>query len=453
MVYSDHYTERIKMNYCEELYFLKDNEKIVRKHWADFLLFQIYSAPLIRQVYPNWLTAPWALKQNTPDEIHDLIEKAPHLSNKVLQRRINEYNMSRAIRVLSAYQSCDVPLTQDKTVPKNRYKLTSAKGDKVLSVLEKAVEAKDFSDQMAELAIRAGHKFLCEDKYYIRSPFSAKGARSLLIPTHEIGKTEADYIFPAIQLTQGCLNQCSHCDSRAEPHLSHMPWPMFRALYRGLNRHYRNYRQEGVGFYFAAFFADSDMLDYRDPIIGADSGDVGLWIKAERGYCQYLTRGVKNDRDKLALAKAMHSHQAISISFVDTPLENMSRNLAQLNDTLDVIESTSVKNVSPDIVHLHLKSGGSVDRSVFRGYKTEDSIIYALGRAKNLPAEEVEHHPDERYLPKFVFRPNGDIVFQGVENGEICSLVKHNMLARQTGPQISPLRLFIRRHILSHFRE
>ena len=229
------------MNYCEELYSVKDNEKIVRKHWADFLLFQIYSVPLIRRVYPDWLTAPWYLKENTPDKIHDLIEKAPHLSNRVLQKRLNEYHIQRAVEVLSAYQGCDVPMTQDETIAQNSFKLTSKKGDKALAILQNAIKAGQFSNQMAELAIRTGHKFLADDKYFIRCSFSAKGAKQLAVPTCEIGKDEIDYVFPTIQLTRGCLNQCSHCDSRAEPHLSHMPWPVFRALYRGLNQHYYRY--------------------------------------------------------------------------------------------------------------------------------------------------------------------------------------------------------------------
>ena len=441
------------MNYCEELYFLKDNEKIVRKYQNDFLLFQIYSVPVIRRAYPDWLSTSWELKENTPEEIHQLIEKSPSLSDKLLNKRINEYYISRAIAVLSAYQACDTPITQDKTVPQNRSKLTSKMGDKALSVLKNAVEKGRFSDQMADLAIRTGHKFLADDKYYIRCNFSAKDARRLAISSYEIGKKEADYMFPAIQLTQGCLNNCSHCDSRATSHLSHMPWPLFRTLYRGLNKHYRHYRQEKEDFYFAAFFADSDMLDYCDPVMGVDSGDVGLWIKAERGFCQYLTRGVKNDLNRLALAKALYSGQPLTISFVDTPLENMSRNITQLDQTLDVIESVPAGRVKPHVMHLHPKSGGSVSPSVFRGYPCEDAIIYALGRAKNLPADEINHFPDEYFVPKYIFKPNGHLVLQGVKDGELELTTKCNLLQNQIRPQISPFRLFIRRHILPYFRD
>jgi len=441
------------MNYCEALYFQRDNEKLVRENWTDFLLFQIYSVPLIRYVYPNWLAVPWELKKNTPPQIHDLIEKSPYLSNKILQLKLNEYIISRAIEVLSAYQACDTPMTQDKTIPQNRYKLTSKQGDQALSILKKAFSERQFSDQMASLAIRTGHKFLASDRYYIGCRFSKKDASRLAIPVCKNDKADTDYIFPTIQLTQGCLNQCSHCDSRAMPHLSHMPWPLFRSLYRGLNDHYRHYRQQNLDFYFSNFFADSDMLDYHDSVMHVDSGDVGLWIKAEGGTCQYLTRGVKNDQNSLALAKALHSDQSVVISFVDTPLENMSRNTEQLQKTLDVIESVRGNRVMPEIIHLHLKSGGSVNQSVFRGYPTEDSIIYALGRAKNLPADEVNHFPDGNYLPKFIFKPNGDLVFQGVKNGDLELTVKCNLFKNQMGPKISPFRLFVRRYILSHFKD
>ena len=440
------------MNRCQAFYILKDDKKFVQENWADFLLLQIYSVPLIRRIYPDWPAVSWELKKNTPSRIHDLIEKSPYLSNKILQLRLNEYYISRAIEVLSGYQACDVPMTQDKSIPQNRYKLTSKEGDRALTILKNAFSRKNFSNVLADLAVRTGHKFLASDRYYIGCRFSGKDASHLAIPVRKNDESDIDYIFPTIQLTQGCLNQCSHCDSRAMPHLSHMPWPLFRSLYRGLNDHYRYYRQQNIDFYFSDFFADSDMLDYNDSIMHVDSGDVGVWIKTEGGVCQYLTRGVKNDQNSLALAKALHSGQPITISFVDTPLENMPRNLEQLQRTLDVVETVRGNKVMPDIVHLHLKNGGSVNQSVFRGYSTEDSIIYALGRAKNLPADEINHFPDENYLPKYIFKPNGDLVFQCVKNGDLDLTVKCNLFQNQMGPKISPFRLFVRRHILSHFR-
>ena len=440
------------MRYYERLYTLKDNKKIVQKYLNDFLLFQIYSPEILHQAYISWPELPWFIKKNVPQKVQDLIENSSYVSGKVLQTQLNEYYIRCAVDVLSAYQSCDTPITQDKTIPQNRYKLTAEKGDKALVILQNALQEKHFSNQMADLAIRSGHKFLADDKYYRYPKISFQMASAYALPIRPEGEKETNWMFPTIQLTQGCLNHCSHCDSCAEPHLSHMPWPIFRGLYRNLNKYYRHYRQEKSGFYFACFFSDSDMLDYQDPIMGVDSGDVGLWITGEKGYCNYLTRGVKNESDKLALAKALVSGQPVGISFVDTPKENMEHNLKQLNETLDTVESVPERAGNPPIIRVQLKSGSSVDVSVFRGFPLETKIIHALGRSKDFSADETEMYPDENWIPKVIFRPNGDLVWQDVKNGNIRWEKLKNMFMNQNGPKISPIRLFIRRHILSRFR-
>lgn len=440
------------MRYYERLYTLKDNKKIVQKYLNDFLLFQIYSPEILHQAYISWPELPWFIKKNVPQKVQDLIENSSYVSGKILQNQLNEYYIRFAVDVLSAYQSCDTPITQDKTIPQNRYKLTAEKGDKALVILQNALQEKHFSNQMADLAIRSGHKFLADDKYYHHPKISFRMASTYALPVRLEGEKETNWMFPAIQLTQGCLNHCSHCDSCAEPHLSHMPWPIFRGLYRNLNKYYSHYRQEKRGFYFCTFFADSDMLDYQDPIMRVDSGDVGLWITGEKGYCNYLTRGVKNESDKLALAKALVSGQPVCISFVDTPKENMEHNLKQLNETLDTVESVPERAGNPPIIRVQLKSGSSVDVSVFRGFPLETKIIHALGRSKDFPADETEMYPDENWIPKIIFRPNGDLVWQDVKNGNLHLEKLNNIFRHQNGPKISPIRLFIRRHILSRFR-
>ena len=440
------------MQYYEKLYDLKDDKKFVQRYLNDLLLFQIYSPEILHQAYISWPELPWFIKKNIPQKVHDLIENSPYVSDKSLQSKLNEYHVCRAVNVLSAYQACDTPMTQDETVPQNRYKLTSKKGDKALIILQNALKEKHFSDKVADLAIRTGHKFLSEDQYYISWNLPKKFASMIALPVQLEGETETNYMFPTIQLTKGCLNHCSHCDSCAEPHLSQMPWPIFRTLYRNLNRYYRHYPQKKSGYYFASFFADSDMLDYYDPIMDVDSGDVGLWIKGEKEYCQYLTRGVKNEQNKLALAKTLVSGQPVAISFVDTPQENMPRNIKQLNETLDVVESVPERAGNPSIIHAQLKSGPTVDKKVFRDFPIESKLIHALGRAKNFPKDETESWPDESWIPKLIFQPSGDLVWQEVKNGDTHWKKGHNLLESQHGPKISPVRLFIRRHILSRFK-
>ena len=440
------------MNYYEKLYFYRNNEKVVQQFLNEFLLFQIYSVPVLRQAYPNWPAVPWYLRENTPLVIQDLIEKSPSLSNEDLQLKLNEYHMRQAVEALSSYQACDTPITQDITVPQNRYKLTSKKGDKALSILKNALHERQFSDQMADLAVRTGHKFLFRNEYYIDFKFPKRVADALTKELLLIKDNSVLYTFPAIQLTKGCMNHCSHCDSRAEPHLSHMPWPVFRSLHRHLNKYYQHWPQKEIDHYFSQFFADSDMLDYHDPIMKVDSGDVGLWIHEEKGYCQYLTRGIKSPKNKLALAKALVSGQPLAFSFVDTPLENMFRNLQQLNDTLDTVQSVTERVKPQNIIHLHLKSGTSVDKKVFRGFPVEDALIYALGRANDFPPQEVNHFSDKEFIVPCLIEPNGNITDQRIQNSEVVCVRLNNLFRTQTGPRINPFRLFIRRHLLSHFR-
>ena len=434
------------MQYYEELYIFKNNKKFVQRYLHDFLLFQIYSVSVLRQAYPNWPATRWYLRENTPLLIQELIEKSPFLSNEDLQLKLNEYYISQAVSALSSYQACDTPITQDSFFPQNRYKLTSKKGDKALSVLKIALQKRQFSDKMADLAIRTGHKFLFKQDYYIDFKFPKWFAGALTKKHQMIEDNSVCYIFPAIQLTKGCMNHCSHCDSRAEPHLSHMPWPVFCSLYRNLNRYYRHYPQKTAGHYFSSFFADSDMLDYHDPYMQTDSGDVGLWIHIENGHCQYLTRGVKNTGDKLSLAKALVSGQPIAFSFVDTPLENMTRNLQQLDETLDTVQSVPERAGMPPIIHRHLKSGSSVDKKVFRDFPVEDKIIYRLGRAKDFPPQEVNHFPDNELTAPCLIEPNGNITDQKIQNSEIVHVKLNNLFRTQMGPKINPLRLFIRQH-------
>lgn len=440
------------MRNYEKLYFLRNDEKFVRKYLNDFLIFQIYSPAVLRGAYALWPGLPWYIKKNMPRKIQDFVDKSPFLSDKILRKKLNEYTIQQAVHVLSSYQACDVPISQDLTVAKNRYKLTSRHGDKALAILKNALQRKQFSDKMADLAVYSSHKFLAKDKYYLHWQFSKKFARAATLKHQLIADGSICYTFPSIQLTKGCLNHCSHCDSRAEPHLSHMPWPMFRALYRALNKYYRYYPQNSTDHYFSRFFADSDMLDYHDSIMGVDSGDVGLWISAEKGYCQYLTRGIKNKWNKLALAKALISGQAIALSFVDTPYENMFHNLKQLKKTLETIKSVPQKMGVPAIIHLHLKGRETVDKKVFEDFPLEDAIIYDLGRAHDFPAHEVNHFPDEEFIAPILFEPNGNITGQEVKKGEIVREKYINLFNYQCGPKISPVRLFIRRHVLSHFR-
>ena len=99
-----------------------------------------------------------------------------------------------------------------------------------------------------------------------------------------------------------------------------------------------------------------------------------------------------------------------------------------------------------------MKSGPTVDKKIFRDFPIEDTTIYALGRANGFPANEVDHYPDKEFVAPRVLEPNGNIITQNIKKGEVVKNKVDNFFINQCGPQISPVRLFIRRHILSRFK-
>ena len=404
------------------LYLFRNNKKIVQRFLNQFLLFQIYSPEIVRESFRRWPEVPEFIRQSTPEEAEDLIESSFLFNDEKLNEKINQYYIEDAVRVLKAYQNCAVPLTKDTSVKQTRRKLTSKQGDKALKILQQAKDKKQYSDKMAKLAVASSHKFLFEPKYYRQFKITADLANAMAIPhLDKNGNPTGDYRFPAIQLTKGCTNNCSHCCERAESHLSHMPWPVFTTLYDGFNKHYRHYKQEKTDAYFCQFFDDSDMLGYHDPIMGVDSGDVCHWIDNRKGYNQILTRGITDKTSEIALAKAIFSNTPIAISFVDTPKENMPRNINQLSRTLEVFENYPQRKRNPIITHLHLNSGPSVDDKIFRGFHVEKTPIWALGKGKEFPEHETQHHRDENYELPFVIRPSGHLDAKQVKNGEIIN--------------------------------
>lgn len=401
------------MNHTEELYCYRNEPEFAKKNLGYFLLFQIYSAPIIRETYRKWPELPAFIRENTPAEIVTLIDKSTHFSDRKLRKRLNQYYIEKAVQVLKNYQNCAVPLTDDPTIKQTRRKLTSAVGDRNLKILERAKEQRVFTDKMADLAIHCTHKFLFDSKNYRSWHISSKLAQAM---AQDHGNGEIT--FPAIQLTKGCGNNCSHCCERATNHLSHMPWPVFVNLYKAFQKHYCRYPHESGDSQFAKFFADSDMLSYRDPIMGTDAGDLGIWMTENEGLCQYLTRGVTDEASKLALTKAIISQQPITLSFVDTPKEDMTYNMQQLSDTLDVFESIPQRNYNPLILHLQMKSGPTVPDEIFRNFPVEKKGIWAMGRAKDLPDTETEHYPDGQFFAPDIIAPNGDILLCRIKNGE-----------------------------------
>ncbi len=388
-----------------------------------FLMAGIYSPVVIRAAADNWNSLPFYVTEDTPLPIQEIIHQSSALTDNEIQYRLNKYAIKRAVEVLSQYHDCPVPLTNRSDIPVTRQNLLSEKGEKALAVLRQAVQQKYYTDKMARLAHKTTHKHLMDLSYYVSWRLPAK----LLLQEYTFldeNRTVA-YNFPTIQLTQGCVNNCSHCMAEAEPKLSHMPYPMFLGLFTCLNKTYKKYPEEivdGESYAFNRFFSDSDMITYRDNIMGVDSGDVifQLTFKHERGSA-FMTRGVTDRASEIALAKVLMLRLPILLSFVDTPAENMAHNIKQLQRTLQLLEKMGMKEENFPINHLHLKSGPTVSDDVFMGFENQKVEIYKAGRARQFPDSELLLPPDEAFQCPIVLRPSGNVVWQEVKNGVLES--------------------------------
>ena len=411
----------------KNLYEQKDNPSFVSGHLTQYLMSEIYSPAVIRLTHSRLDEIPFYSRESIHPEMQELIDKSPTLSNPELQKKINAHLIARAAKVLFAYSHCQVPLTQNKSIPVHHENFLSDRGKIALKTLLHATTRGEFTHEMADLAIQTSHKFLMDLSYY-RNLIKPESAEIL---TFHISNKKRDvrYIIPPIiQMTQGCPNHCSHCFASAETKMSYMPYPMWRKIHQTLNRHYK-YRH-GLRFDillpkwmswlpwvpnqltfnyspFDRFFHDSDPSTYYDSIIGVDAGDISLLQKANKEPLYFLTRGVTDSISRRAIAKTALVYP-IDLSFVDTPKENIHHNISQLEETITLIHSVPNNQGIDRIWHTHLKSGPSVPQSLFKNEHVTKSLIHPSGRANMFQQSELDMKRPHAQYP-FVINPNGDV--------------------------------------------
>ena len=424
----------------------KNNEHFVKtgNHLDNFLLFQIYSPQVIRIAKSKWKQQSahtandkkdpsWYLKGNTPMEIQTLITESETLSNDAIQQKLDSFWINHAIHVLEYYHNIDLPLTDNSTIATTKYDLLSSQGLTVLNDLKNAInqintsnqdysQNPTFSNEIVNEAIRASHKFLFDPTYFKSFSFSQQEADELITPV------SGHHRFPILQLTKGCSHNCPHCCSCASTSKSHMPWMLFTALYRALNKHY--IQRPINSLYdplFNEFFSDSDLLEYNiadrsdvkyvDPI-DVDAGDVAEWVtRTQKTTCFFMTHGVTNEASELALAKAIKFDPTlqISISYVETSLPYMQQNIEKLNKTLDIIEKMGALS-STQIIYTHSPNYTKTQTDVFRELNVIEDTIFAVGRASNLPeAATLPNPPDINSCSAYIIRPSGEICFGALQ--------------------------------------
>ncbi len=410
------------MNIFEFVWQNKDNPKIVPKVLDVFLLSEIYSPLIVRQAYDRWSELPFYVKESIHPEMRKIIKNSPNFSNISLHHKINAYTISHAIKVLTAYSNCSIPLTTSKHIPTFKENILSMRGRWALKRLLHAICHNEITDDMAELAMKTSNKFLMDLKYYITWPgleqFNSIPDALLFDGINIHGQQK--YAFPVIQLSSGCQNNCSHCFADAKPHLSHMPYPIWRCFYDGLEKLYKycegeeSFKEQGLEK-FDRFYHDSDCAQYYDPIMGVDAGDISNFLTSNNRPFFFQTKGITDKISKRAIAKAC-SNDDIHMSFVDTPKENMPHNIKQFRDTVDLIKSVP-GHYGVYVAHLFLKDGPSVADELFQDCLVVKEKIHAGGRANQFSSKLLDKEGANLIFP-IVVRPDGQIVLPENRKGK-----------------------------------
>lgn len=408
------------------------NKETVSEILDAYLLTNIYSPTVIREAYKQWNTQQTFVKNTVPEEIKVLIQTSLTLSDDELQKRLNKYIIKKAIQVLKGYKKCPIPLTKDRQVNSFQFNLLSPKGKRALHILFGADKKGHYSDTLVRLALESSHKFLMDFSYYNIPEISEDLANALLIH----GKAEngnIQYGFPILKLSKGCTNNCSHCMNCAEPHLSHMPFPLWCGLHKKLNQYYANPQNDKeYANTFEYFYEDNDPLSYRDDIIGADCGDVALFCKINQAPFKLTTKGATNQYSEEALLKAASVLTDICFSFVDTPKENISENLKRIQKGIRQIHALPFhRQVVVD--HLHLKSGATISQDQFLGANVRSINIFEEGRATQFPKEELE--PALNGVYPVIIEPNLDINRIFTRRGKPRTSYIANLLGHKYSPE------------------
>ncbi len=428
------------------------------------LLTEIYSPEILVEASYQLDTIPDFIKDTTPLKIKHIIEQIPLMSTGEIQKALDTYWTIKGRDVLKAYQNCPLPLQNGPFNNKHasvRHNILSKKGEKALAILENATKEQMFSSKTAQLGESVANKFLIDLRHYKSFEIDP----NLLTRTYHEDNREK-IVYPVLQLTDGCPNKCSHCLARAENKLSHMPYPLFLSLHKQLWDTYKTHPLPDMDHpsfsyseIFQIFFDNSDLMAYKDPIIKADSGDISLYSTMNHAPMAFLSSGLLGKESEIAFSKVLYTGKNVSISFVDTPLENKQLNIKRLHQTLKVAEKMGAKDQIL-VVHYHLKSGPSVPDEVFLGFNKVEEPIFASGRAKNLPTHELSHIPDGYFTTPYVIKPNMDILKLDIQNGEyhydfVNNLINPNSKKKITSQKkimpITPTQHLIgKRFIIGH---
>ncbi len=303
------------LNQIKWLYKFRNNIELVKENLYDFLIYNIYSPLILREWNRRKNKIPNYINAQVPSFFKSLMEQT--LSNEQLQEKIHFFWINKAIQVLSGYQACSIPLSEDNRVEKITYNLLSPKGRNWLYRFKHFQEQGQVPINTGHEAFYAANKFLLDLDLFISLGYLRNC--SLLNNAQQSNLT--------ISMSSGCYNGCCHCGYEAKGPVSHMPYPILLKLYFLFDKQTHP----------AYLYADSDPISYRDPIIGADCGDVIHYVSLKGQFMpSFITKGPLKKENNTALAKVMEKTPVL-LSLIDLPGErDVEQNKRRIEEVFDI---------------------------------------------------------------------------------------------------------------------
>ncbi len=353
-----------------DLYKYQNNDEYVRRNLASFLLMQLYSPVVIKQMAVFGASLDDFFIQNTPPKMWDLAQKSPLMKDEDIQTEINRFWTKKAINVLSGYQNCSFPITDDLRIDVRKENFLSDKGEKLLQELLISDVSRHYTDK----AFFAGNKIFLDLDLFRDFSYLKKIDPIIRVGSYDPYWPEGSSFPLILSASSGCYNRCMHCLYEAEPKVRHMPYPVFLKMYHTLG--------DGESL---LTYADSDPISYYDPIIDADAGDLFIGIKS-RGWQMprdFITKGILKERDKSALLKIALIRYQIGLSLVGIDGEVTEKNLKRVRESYRILSKTKV---GAHVRYYHEKDGHCIDMEKWLAEipNYSDIVVLPVGRGRFL---------------------------------------------------------------------
>ncbi len=296
---------------AKEAYLSRKNEQKVQRYLDDFVLYGIFTIPVLRQLKSqNYL--PFYVEKSIPAEIKEILNQPENTWGN----SIKQYYIQRGIKVLDGYKKCPVPMSDDSRIKGDTVDILSWSGKRLLKRLKTALQNKIYPNDYVYDAFFASNKFLLNLDLFKNLSFLENNEYLKLDKFH-------------LSLSSGCYNRCSHCAFDATAPVCHMPYPIALKILSILKK---NESQNPI------LYTDSDPLAYRDKIISADTGDViiSLYNQSPLGF-PVLTKGILLPDDDVVLAK-IGLHTPVILSSVNLPGENVIQNQKRITQSLMILD-------------------------------------------------------------------------------------------------------------------